>query len=166
MVARTNAMWREYADVYDFWCSLGDDHLPQTEGWDVQLIEAIEVMGGTGIAYPDDTLMGPDLATCAVMSADIPDALGWVAYPKLAHYCCDNVWTDLGRRAGCLAYCPEVIVEHLHYSSGRSLLDATYAEAGGFSTEHPDYQAYREWLNNEADADISKISALRSRMVM
>ena len=408
MVARTNSMWAEYSDVYDYWCSLGDDHVPMTEGWDVKLISAIEDgLGGTGIAYPNDTVMGPNLPTVAVMSRDIPETLGWIGLPSLGHYCvvpetpvltanlswvragkltlgdqlvgvdelqsprshrryrrssissihrrlapcvhieledgrvvtasadhrwlalrrwmgtgagpgryewresallrsgdmlasplrtwgqetsfesgwltgifdgegsagrtltvaqnpgavlhrieamltsmgigftisrnaaqsqciritvsprrdaiellgrlqpvrlsaaaiwedaaitnrkahygvvrsvtpagvlevvsmettsatfiadglvahncCDNVWKDIGMGAGCLAYCPDVIVQHRHWSASLAMLDATYAEAGGFSVDHPDYGAYLRWQDQEASANIEAIRQL------
>src|SRR5262245_10496799 len=42
--------------------SLGDDHRPRTPGWDRRLVEAIEGLGGSGIAYGNDLLQGARLA--------------------------------------------------------------------------------------------------------
>lgn len=138
---------------YTHFASFGDDHLPRTVGWDVELMRA----AGRGISYGDDMAHGEKLATAPVMSVGIVRALGWMCHPKMGHYCIDNVWTDIGRAVGCLTYCPEVIVEHLHPAFGKGVMDATYADAGGFHTGHPDYQAYLEWQKNDAATDAEKV---------
>lgn len=146
--------------------SLGDDHVPRTEGWDKALLDAIEAMGGTGIAYGNDLLQGEKLATAPVITTDIVAALGWVCLPSLKHYHVDDVWTILGREAHCLAYVPEVTIEHMHPGAGKAGLDATYTDTGGWAgfqlQEHPDYREFKRW---EADpngqrADIRKVRAL------
>jgi hypothetical protein len=38
----------------------------------------------------------------------------------------DTLWRDLGRRAGCLRYLPEIIVEHMHYLNNKSPEDEGY----------------------------------------
>jgi hypothetical protein len=45
---------------YRAFASLGDDHIPRTQGWDKLLLEAIDQMGGSGIAYGNDLFTGPD----------------------------------------------------------------------------------------------------------
>jgi hypothetical protein len=141
---------------YTHYASFGDDHLPRIRGWDAALMDA----AGNGISYGDDLAMGENLATAPVMNVNIVRALGWMCHPKMNHYCIDNVWTDLGRAAGCLTYCPDVVVEHLHYSSGKAPVDATYTDAGGFSPDHPDYRAYLEWQQTQRPLDVAKIQAV------
>ena len=81
-----------------------------------------------------------------------------MCHPALDHYCVDNIWTDLGRLAECLVYLPDVVIEHLHPCTGKSPLDQTYLDAGGFSVEHPDYAAYLAW---QADGMIDDAAAVR-----
>jgi hypothetical protein len=109
----TNVLARHLAKDYRALASLGDDHLPRTPGWDLRLLEAIAGMGGTGFAYGNDLLQGAALPTAVVVSSNIVTALGWMCEPSMRHYCIDNVWKDLGEGAGCLAYLPDVIIEHL-----------------------------------------------------
>ena len=80
-------------------------------------------MGGTGIAYGNDLHQGGALATSVVMSSDIAAALGWMALPGCAHYHIDDVWVALGRDAGCLAYLPDVVIEHAHPAWGTAAWD-------------------------------------------
>lgn len=140
--------------------SLGDDHMPRTQGWDRLLLGAIGAMGGTGFAYGDDGIQGAALPTAVAVSADIVRALGWMMPPSLRHYRIDDAWRDLGAGAGCLAYVPEVIIEHLHPGAGKAAFDATYAD--GASRDQEDEVAYQAWRRDRMAADIATVAALRS----
>ena len=160
LAAWTNAIAESFAGKYRAYASFGDDHLPRTEGWDKALLDAIASAGGTGIAYGDDLLMGGNLCTAPVVSADIVDALGWLALPAISHYCLDNALKDIGEGAGCLLYCPDVVTEHVHYANGKAPVDATYADAGGFSEGHPDWAAYQKWREQDMARDVATVRAL------
>lgn len=112
-------------------CSLGDDHVPRTDGWDVALIEAIGQIDG-GWAYPDDSRRD-DIAEAVAVSSSIVRGLGWMALPDLHHWCIDNAWTALARAVGRLEYLHHVKVPHYHPHSPRLELqvpaDHTYEEA-------------------------------------
>jgi hypothetical protein len=141
-------------------CSIGDDHVPMTPGWDTHLIEAIDDLGGTGFAYGNDLLQGQGLPTAIVVSSDIVRVLGWMCQPSLRHYYADNVWKALGEGAGCIRYLPDVIIEHRHHSrTGHS--DPTYAQARPHW--NADRAAYDTWRAQQMAADVLKIKALRPR---
>jgi hypothetical protein len=155
----TNRLAAPRAARYRAVASLGDDHIPRTPGWDRLLLAALDAMGGTGIAYPDDRRRA-DVPEAAVISSDIIRALGWMCLPSVRHFYCDDAWADLGRGAGCLAYVPEAVVEHMHHATRRDVArDATYAEAeaGGAA----DLRAYRAWRAGPMGADIETVRALR-----
>lgn len=154
---KTNSLWAQVHDLYTHFGSFGDDHWPRTMGWDRTLMEAT---GPTGISYGDDLAMGPNLCTAPVLTADIPEALGWMCLPGLNHYCVDNVWKDLGTGADCLNYRGEVIVEHMHVTNGKSYNDQTYVDAGGFHEGHPDYRAYLAWQQDGMEADVATVRKL------
>lgn len=155
----TNALALPRAGAYRAVASFGDDHLPRTPGWDRKLLAALAFMGGTGIAYPDD-LRRTDVPEAAVISSDIVAALGWVCEPSLGHFYCDNVWADLGRGAGCLKFCPYVVVEHMHYQGHPEVArDATYADAE--ARGEADLRAYETWRAERMAADIAAVRALR-----
>lgn len=143
---------------FRYLASLGDDHVPETHGWDSQLIGVIEEHGGTGIAYGNDLLMGSGLPTAPLMSADIVQALGWMFLPTSTRLFCDNVWKDLGSQAGCLYCLPDVIIRHLHYSSGLAPRDQTAIDAEP-AWPH-DEAAYRKWQQDDMGADVAKVRAL------
>lgn len=155
----SNKIAAERGAGYFALASLGDDHVPETPGWDGTLLGAIGELGGTGIVYGDDTLQHEALPTAPVITANIVAALGWFFLPSAQHYYCDNVWKNLGEAAGCLAYVPEVVIRHTHYSFGTAPADVTYLEKQPFW--HADEAAWRAWQREAMPADVEKIRKLR-----
>ena len=155
----TNALAVPHADKYRALASFGDDHMPRTPGWDSLLLAAIDAMGGTGIAYGNDLIFGEGLPTAPVISADIVRALGWMCLPPLRHMAVDLVWKDLGSEAGCLAYVPEVTVEHVHWCNGKAPLDPVYAESEAGKDD--DRARYFQWRQERMADDVATVRALR-----
>lgn len=158
----TNKLALRYASRYRALASFGDDHIPRTDGWDEALLDAIAAMGGSGFAYPDDRRRS-DIPEAVVISSAIIRALGWMCLPAVAHFYCDDAWADLGNGAGCIRYCPDVVIEHVHYLTHPGLAgrDATYADAEeGLAA---DEQAYLRWRSSGMASDIARIRALRDK---
>jgi hypothetical protein len=153
----TNKVAAERAAGYRAVASIGDDHEPQTHGWDTLLLNAISNMGGTGISYGNDTAHGEDVPTAAVISTDIVQALGWVFQPTMNHFYADLVWKEIAW-ACCLAYVPGVIIKHYNPNYGNAVMDATYSEARDRYSE--DEVAYKAWGENQRAADIATIRGL------
>jgi len=158
--AWTNELAATFTDDYRALASFGDDHVPQTHGWDKLLLGAIDGMGGTGIAYPNDGIRD-DIGEAWVMSADIVRALGWMCEPALKHWWVDEVITVIGREADCLAYLPDVTVRHNHPAAGRGQFDATYWDA--FEGVAADKKAYETWRAERMAADVATVRALLPR---
>lgn len=143
-------------------CSLGDDHLPLTPGWDTRLADAIDEAGGSGFAYGNDLLQGYRLPTAVVVSSDIVRVLGWLCQPSLKHYFADNVWMTLGEAAGCIRYLPSVTIEHRHHSTRTAQFDATYSDASAYW--HADHAAFLTWCRDHKAADVLKVRGAVARM--
>lgn len=159
LTAWTNDLARKYGSGYRALASLGDDHVPRTPGWDSALLAAIDGMGGTGFAYPND-LVRDDIPEAVVMSSDIVETLGWMANPETSHWFVDNCWADLGKNAGCIAYLPDVIVEHANAASGKAPGDQTnYDSARSFAA---DQDAYGHWRTERMRGDVATLRALRA----
>jgi hypothetical protein len=159
LAAWTNAAAWLHGPGYRALCSLGDDHVPRTPGWDTLLLDAADGMGG-GFAYPDDLLQRDQLATACLVSAQIAAALGWMMLPALRHYYVDNAWMELGGAAGCLAYVPEAVVEHAHWVAGMAQRDATYDEA--YPVMEEDRLAFEEWRARGLAADVAAVQKARA----
>jgi hypothetical protein len=153
----TNKIAAARLTQYHAVASIGDDHEPLTRGWDTMLLNAIVDMGGTGIAYGNDTQHGEDVPTAAVISTDIVAALGWVFEPTMNHFYADLVWKEIAW-ASCLAYLPGVTIKHYNPNYGTAPMDATYTDARQRYEEDGD--AYKEWGEHRRAADTATVRAL------
>lgn len=150
-----------FRDQPRYLASLGDDHLPRTPGWDRALIEAIEGLpGGSGFAYGNDLLQGEQMPTAWVVSADVVRALGWMMLPDCEHMYVDNAILALGRAAGRIVYCPEVIVEHVHPAAGKTAWDASYRASNTPARYAADRAAFEAWQASGLATDVAKLAAM------
>ena len=155
LCAWTNELAACHGDA-PYLCSMGDDMVPVTDGWDEMLIGAQRGIGG-GFTYPDD-LRRDDVPECCVIDARIVAALGWMCQPSISHWYTDNVWADLGRAAGRLRYVPDAVVEHRHPNvPGGDRPDQTYTDAAGSFDR--DLSAYQRWRMRGMRADAAKVTA-------
>lgn len=131
-----------------------DDQVFLTKDWDAVLLTALDTLGGTGILYPDDRRRY-DVPEHVMMSSDIITTLGWFAEPSLKHFYVDNVWAELGKRSGLLHYCPQVVIEHRHYTvHPETKRDTTYSEAEE-SCGQADFATFHEWRENVMPHQVS-----------
>ena len=143
MNATLNHWAKWFAPDYDYICFMGDDHLPITQNWDILLATAIG--DKPGIAYGDDLLQGENLPTAVMMSAEIVQALGFMAPPALRHLFMDNFWLALGKGLGNCTYLPEVIIEHLHFINGKAPADERYMAVNNADIHNADQQVFMDY---------------------
>ena len=149
-----NYVATKYADKYKYIAFMGDDHRVRTFGWDLVMAERI---GSLGVAYGNDLIQGQALPTSVMMSSKIIKAIGYMAPPKQKHMYLDNFWLDLGTRLNAIHYLEDVIIEHLHFSVGKSDMDSSYQETNDSAIYNADKVAYDEYLLTQMDIDIDKI---------
>jgi hypothetical protein len=145
---------------YRYLASLGDDHRPRGQDWDLRLIEAIEALDGPGIAYGNDLLQGQHLPTAWVVSAEIVRAVGWMMLPTCQHLFVDTAILELGRAADRITYCPDVIIEHLHPVAGKAPWDDSYRESNAAARYEADRAAFEAWKRDGLASDAAKVKAL------
>lgn len=140
---------------------MGDDHRPRTQGWDTAYLDALRELG-TGIVYGDDLLQRGNLPTQCAMTPDIIRALGFMAPPVFTHLYIDNYWLQLGLRAKCIRYLPNVVVEHCHPVAGKAQWDEGYARVNNSEMYAKDARAFRDYLEGPIVGDGRKVWDLRS----
>ena len=152
----TNALASKHMDA-EALGSIGDDMVPVTDGWDARLLAALPE--GGGFCYPNDRRRS-DIPEAVLISRVIVEALGWMCWPGTTHWYTDNIWRDLGAGAGCLAYCPQVIVEHRHPNMpGGDRPDATYHDAA--QRFDADLGAYQKWRLRDMRRDVAAVRRVR-----
>ena len=143
-------------DVIGF---MGDDHLPRTPGWDLE-IGSVFKHYGPGIVYGNDLIQGPNLPTAVFMTADIIKTLGYMVPPGLTHMYLDNTWKTWGEGMGRLHYMPHVIIEHLHPIAGKAEWDDRYVEVNAGHQYASDEAAYKNYLASRVTYDLNKLRSL------
>lgn len=135
----TNAYFWSYRQEA-FYGLLADDAVPVTKHWDVKLIEAA---GAKGIACCFDGINnGTGLGSSPCIGGDFVRRQGWIIYPGLARIYGDNILYETAQERGVLKYLPDVVVEHWHFSTGKSPHDATYEKG---NTNGADKYIYDTW---------------------
>lgn len=152
-----NNAYKESPD-YDYYHLTNDDTIYHTPGWDVKLAEVLDYYGG-GISYGNDLLQGKNLPTFPMISANIVKILGWLQMPKLEFLYGDMVWRDIGIRANCLYYIPEVIIEHKHVLKTKET-DSVYEKTNSGEQYKKDRQAYVQWLSMKSQSDVEKVNGV------
>ena len=144
---------------YQFYSEINDDHVYRTEHWDDVLTSKIETDGkGWGIACGRELYFKDHfLPSGLVMSRNIIDVLGYFAYPLFQHTWIDVFWSDLGKSIGRYYFCPDVIIEHMHFGVGKAPMDDNYK----FSMDQQLWQQgkdiYETWVRDYRHEDVAKI---------
>ena len=115
---------------------LCDDVIPETEYFDVKLIEAA---GKDGIAVPTGG-HHPDIAPHFVIGGDLVREIGWVSLPGLDRIYIDTVWNDIAKNRGVFRQ-TDVVLKHMHFSNGGALMDKTYRK----HNKENDRKLYNQW---------------------
>lgn len=151
---KLNKIAAEMKDLYRVLMWVGNDHVFRTPGWDKLMLDALEDMGGSGWVYPDDKRRSdvPEIWMC---SSDVVTALGWFANPRLDHYYTDNSIAELGKRTGLIRWCPQAVIEHLHYSvNPETEHDELYKFAeNAFGAS--DLKAFHQWRADQCPMEVS-----------
>jgi len=143
--------------AYSFIGVLGDDCLPRSEGWDVALMAAL---AREPFAYANDLYpLRPHgtQVTHVFTRSEVVRALGYIGVPSLTHMYVDDAWGAWGAACG-IAYLGDVIIEHLHHSSGKAPADETYRRAEQTWAECQ--AAYGEYCRGQLAEDIRKVKAV------
>ena len=139
---------------------LGDDHRTRTYGWDSIFIEELNKMK-VGVVYGNDLLQGENLATAVAMTSNIVTTLGYFCVPGSIHLFLDNFWMEIGKGTK-IKYLPDVIIEHIHPSAGKSEFDEGYAQANSSSVWAADEATFENYVKNDLHNDLLKLKALEN----
>jgi hypothetical protein len=149
-VLANDAVKREYDAIGHF----GDDNLPRTIGWDVRIEESLE---RNLFCFGNDLDPGRvpgSLSIHVFMRSEVIQKLGYMGPPAIQHMYVDPVWFAWGA-ATSIEYLGDVVLEHLHYTLGKSPADESYRRTTALIPE--DLYAYRGYMAGGLNADIEKL---------
>jgi hypothetical protein len=132
----------------------GDDNIPRTVGWDVRVEESL---AEHWFCFGDDLYSGrPAGSLCChiFMRSAVVNALGYMGPPCFRHMYVDPVWMAWGEALG-IEFLDDVVLEHMHYSVGKSEMDASYQAS--LATTDADAAAFNDYCREQLNIDIQKI---------
>ena len=132
----------------------GDDNLPETIGWDVDMLMALEE---TPFAFANDLYpRAPGSLCCHVfMRSEVVGKLGYFGPPGIRHMYVDVAWMAWGTKCG-FTYRHDVLIEHLHFTKGQAGFDESYqASQGLIPIDLNNWHQYCD--SGQLNADIEKI---------
>ena len=105
-----------------------DDLVYKTVRWDSKLMaKLIELDNPYYLTWFNDGINGNRHCAFPVISREWYEALGYFS-PGVFNFGYNDTWVyDIAKRVGKLNYMNEILVEHLHFSVGKSNMDDTYA---------------------------------------
>lgn len=108
-----------YHDWYGF---IGDDVVPETKGWDRELIATAD-LDGMAVPSGGETTGG---TPHFVIAGSLVREQGWLCLPGLNRLYIDRVWREIAQARGVLRHRPDVVLKHMHFSNNLALIDSTY----------------------------------------
>jgi len=140
---------------------IGDDNVPVTVGWDVNIIESLERQGEIGFCFGNDLDPGRDPGALSIhifMTSEVVRRLGYFGPPQIQHMYVDPVWFAWGKSTS-IEFLQDTVIEHWHYSfDSRSPKDESYeASTGLIPADCANYNAYCE---KGLNADIEKLGGI------
>lgn len=142
----------EVAEIYPYVGFMGDDHRPRTQGWDGRYVDSLSRVH---VVYGNDLLQGEFLPTQVALRSSIVLRLGYMCPPGLVHFYLDNFWLEVGNYLNSIEYLPDVVVEHMHHSVGKSSSDSGYADVEAFISA--DKELYRQYLEEHFYNDMKRL---------
>ena len=158
----TNTVAVARLDDHALFGSIGDDHRPESQGWESAILDAVRLVDGPAIVYGDDGVHGEAIPTAFFVTSNIVRTVGGMGPPGVSHLFFDDWARELGRAAGCLRYLAGVKITHHHPLAGRAPMDQTYEDGGSNRVLwNADEVAFRAWMRDGLDGDAAKVRALR-----
>lgn len=122
--------WNEIArmSLGDILIMGNDDLVYRTQYWDTTLeTELRKYPDDVYCAWFEDKINGPKHCAFPIISRTWFDALGYFT-PGVFHFGYNDTWVyDIAKKCGRTHFIKDVVVEHLHFTTGKSQMDDTYA---------------------------------------
>lgn len=165
MTHPSNYVALQLIERYEHIMWVGCDHAFRTKAWDEIFHAKVADLGGYGFVYGDDLEHGESLPTSCMVSSKIIRALGYLVHPTIKHLYADDFWLVLGKETNKIVYSPEVVVEHMHPSTGKADNDDSYEFVNSKKMKRAGKRAFKSYLRNHLATDVKRILAIDDPVV-
>lgn len=140
---------------FEFYGTVNDDHIFITPQWDAKLMAHIK---DYGISGANDVHSGfvRRVMSNQIISANLVKAQGYFVHPMFRHYYSDDSMRDIAEALGRYYHDSEVVIEHRHWSFGKSEIDDTY-KVNAFSQNYVESEREYDMWTKIKDKEIERI---------
>jgi len=154
LVEWLNVLAASTASEHPYLGHIGDDNEPRSPGWDARIAHSLRA---NMFCFGDDCDPGRAPGSLSIhifMRSEVVRRLGYFGPPSLRHMYVDPVWYAWGR-ATSIEFLPDVVLEHHHYTLGKSPRDASYEASTALIPE--DCARYNAYCESDLNRDIEKL---------
>ena len=144
-----NQAAKKYCNEYEYIGFWGDDHCPQTKGWNVEMYNVLNTNKPFSMVYANDLLQKANLPTEIIMDSLFIKYLGNMIDDKIQHLYSDDYWLYIGKYIKNIHYLDNVIIEHQHYTANKSQIDEMYTELNTPTMYDNDHRSYQTIINSQ-----------------
>ncbi len=120
-------VWDKLANLSkgDYLYQMEDELVCRTPQWDTRLIESHEGIfhDKIGLTFCNDGLCGSERCNTPLIHRKWRDIVGYFT-PPFEHFYNSTTVMDIAKRIGRVNYCPDVLIEHYHWTKTKQI-DAT-----------------------------------------
>lgn len=104
-----------------------DDLIFRTPGWDEYLLDFSKTLTNSShVIYFNDGINGKDHCAFPIISRSWYKKLKYFT-PECFNFLYHDTWVmDIAKKCNELHYCDDVLIEHMHFTAGKSEMDDTY----------------------------------------
>lgn len=135
---------------------IDDDCFVTTDGWDLLLTLPLKAKG-YGVSWGNDTIQNGRVPTKWTMTANIIEALGFLAPPGLIHLFVDDFFARIGKELNSAHYAPNVMMEHHHWLNKKAEMDETYMESASRETWDHDEKIWNDYITGQFHEDLLRV---------
>ena len=134
-----------------------DDVIFRTNGWDTAVIEEFNKLDDKiGFVYPNDGHHGENLGTHGFFHKNWFNTLGYISPPIFNVDYSDNYVMNVAKGVERCIYLPNILIEHMHWTFGKSDFDVTAKEGHARRLSTNNANIFRQSHQMQLD-DIQKL---------
>jgi hypothetical protein len=105
-----------------------DDMIPMIVGYDEIIVSSMNKYfpDTDGVLHFNDGRRGRELNTLSIMGNKYYSRFGYIYYPEYRSFYCDDEFMQVSRLLNKVVYIDTVVIEHRHFSFGKSEVDELY----------------------------------------
>jgi len=150
-----NELALKYSNTYEYIGFMEDDCAFVSPQWESTFISKLDSLGNNGIVWGNDLINRDYIVGLPFLNSSIVKRLGFMAPPCIECLWADHFWKAIVDKFNSGHYFNDIVIEHKHYSTGKTLKDNVSNEIERIG--HNDALRYSSYRVNGLNKDLEKL---------